>query len=102
MDWISFPMDLDLLKNESGWSGMFTREQASGAIPNGAHVVKALHEPGDATAVGSIATVLGSIGVPEGSSIPGYESVRYFYFVEWQRRPRVACGIVDYKIRARP
>ncbi len=53
---------------------LFTRYQAEGAIPNGARVRKSSSDPGDAHAVGSLATVLGSLGPLEGE---------FGYFVLW-------------------
>lgn len=90
--------DLDLVRDEPGWCGAFTRNQVPGAIPNGTLVEKVRCDPLDAHSLGAFAIVLGSIRAPV--PIRGYESVKYFYFVEWRSRPRTACGVVDYKIRA--
>jgi hypothetical protein len=93
---------------EVGWQGAFTRRQADGAIPNGARIVKAHAEEGDGHPVGSLGTVLGSLGFPpEAAEEAAAElaakgldprPVKYAYFVEWDATPRVAVGVMDYKI----
>lgn len=87
------------LREEPGWYGMFMRDQAVGAIPNGARIEKALCEPGDAHPAGTPGTVLGSFHPPK--PVPGY-ATEYWYFVEWDCNPRVACGVMDFKIRRLP
>jgi hypothetical protein len=77
---------------EPGWTGIFTREQAEGAIANGRRVVKVKGEAGDAHPVGATATVLGSLSYPELGGIG--------YFVEWDSRPRVAVFVIAWKIEA--
>lgn len=89
------------LRTEPGWSGNFTREQARGAIPNGARIVKAWCEPGDPHRVGALGTVLGSFATPpEAVGVAALDGrpIRHFYFVAWDDTPRVAVGLIDLKI----
>lgn len=85
------------MRSEPGWTGMFTRERAPGALACGTTIRKVRSDPGDAHPDGSIGTVLGS--VPVSRPIQG---ARYFYFVEWRDAPCVACTIVDFRIAAEP
>lgn len=79
------------IRNEPGWFGAFTRQQAAGAIPNGARVVKVAEDPrGDRTPLRTAGTVLGSLARPEDGAL--------FYFVSWDTSPRVASGCVAWKI----
>jgi hypothetical protein len=72
-----------------GWFGVHTRQQEPGAIPNGARVRKIDCDRGDAHAVGTCATILGSVVHPERG---------FAYFVEWDPKPRVAVLVVGDKI----
>lgn len=94
------------LGSEPGWAGVFTRHQAPGAIANGTQVYKAAEERGDATPLGTVGEVLGSIPSPPdlGAQYPAPdgEPVRFAYFVEWRNRPRVAVGVLDWKIKEGP
>jgi hypothetical protein len=78
-----------------GYFGSFTRAQAQGAIPNGARVRKAFEDPsGDRTPIGSLGTVLGSF--------VGYvsdDAAMLAYFVEWDRKPRIAVSLSFWKIQ---
>lgn len=74
------------LQEEPGWLGVFTRQQAPGAIQNGTTIVKSAMGPGDGTPIGTRGTVLGSFSMEP--FMPGF-----FYFVEWENKPRVAVGI---------
>lgn len=76
------------LHHERGWVGAFTRAQAPGAIENGAEVVKVQTELGDTNPVGTKGAVLGSL-LREGV---------HFYFVEWANAPRIAVGVMGWKI----
>lgn len=93
------------VRSEPGWMGAFTRDHAEGAIPNGARIVKLDGEPGDSTPSGTEGTVLGSIDarLPELRAEARRQGVRppdaYWYFVEWSNRPRVAVGLMDWKIK---
>lgn len=84
---------------EPGWVGGFTRHQAAEAYPNGSRIVKLPGEAGDATAVGTYGTVLGSL---PGDLVVVYNPnglrLAYFYFVEWDDKPRCAVGVADWKI----
>lgn len=84
---------------EPGWLGGFTRNQAPGAHPNGSRVVKVREEDGDSTPLGTGGTVLGSLdGSALGYRNPDGSVVRFAYFVEWEDKPRVAVGVLDWKI----
>lgn len=73
-----------------GWHGAHTRTEAPGALRNGTRVHKIATEDGDTHPVGSKATILGSVHVPERG---------YAYFVEWDDSPRYAVLVVAGKIR---
>jgi hypothetical protein len=103
-------MSEPFLTIEAGWHGVFTRQQAKGAIPNGSRIVKTASEKGDSTPYGALGTVLGSLGPfpPEAAAEAKAELVAkglepndvvYAYFVEWDALPRTAVGIMDWKIR---
>lgn len=77
------------LREEPGWAGVFTREQADGCYPNGSRVEKTIEEKGDAHPVGARGTVLGSISHPD---------VGTAYFIEWDDTPRMAVATVAAKI----
>jgi hypothetical protein len=79
---------------EPGWAGAFTRHQAAGAIANGADIVKTRSEVGDTHKDGARGTVLGSV------SHPDVQDGAILYFVEWRTLPRVAVGVMDFKIEA--
>lgn len=85
--------------SEPGYIGAFTREHAEGALPNGARVVKRNSEEKDPRPNGSLGTVLGSI---DGSLIDTglmlRFKARYMYFIEWDDAPRVAVGVIDWKV----
>lgn len=78
------------IREEPGWTGPFSRKQFPGAIPNGSRIRKVSGEPGDAHTLGARGTVLGSI-----QPLP---HLPYFYFVEWDDSPRIACGVLGAKI----
>ena len=82
---------------EREYFGMFTRDQADGAWPNGTRVIKVKGDPGgdDTTALGVTGTVLGSIMMPEVSRHP-------FYFIEWDDKPLIAIGVSGWKIEQVP
>jgi hypothetical protein len=103
MDVTDAPKLSDLM-TEPGWVGVFTRYETPGAIPNGTSVVKAESEPGDAHPVGAPGKVLGSMpNIPEVDEAAKHKGLRppnaYWYFVEWEVRPRHAVAIMDWKIR---
>lgn len=82
------------LREYPGYIGVHTREQAPGALPNGARVVKVKTEPGDTHPIGAEATVLGSIKAP-----PEVQHIAaYFYFVEWDAHPGIVVGVVSTKV----
>lgn len=80
-------------RDEPGYIGAFTREQAAGAIPNGLPVIKGAGEAGDGTPEGTPGVVLGSFRHP--AVMDGL----ICYFIEWKNRPRVACAVVEWKIK---
>jgi hypothetical protein len=77
------------LKHESGWDGLFTRQQIEGAIENGARIFKFKQEDKDSTPLGTEGTVLGSMEV----------TGTIGYFVEWDIRPRTAVFVIAEKIQ---
>jgi hypothetical protein len=81
----------------SNYVGVHTHQQADGALPNGSRVVKIKTDPGDGHPLGSLATVVGSIGVPIGKEFAD----PYFYFVVWDARPRIAVGVASGKLGPR-
>ncbi len=85
-------MKIPRVRNEPGWVGAFTRWEAPGALANGTKVVKIVTEEKDAHPVGARATVLGSLPVPAGMG------GGYAYFVEWEDAPRLAVGVMGWKI----
>lgn len=76
------------LHTEQGWAGNFTRNQASGCIPNGTRIVKTLVESGDTHKLGDTGVVLGSIAAAGMSG----------YFIEWDDRPKHAVFTCSHKI----
>lgn len=82
-------MKRTVLQQEQGWTGMFTRARARGALPNGMRVVKAASEPFDIHEAGATGNILGSLQA-DGALI---------YFVEWDDRPRFAVGTMAWKIQ---
>lgn len=85
------------LRREHGYAGIFTRDQAEGAIPNGARIVKQNSEPGDSHSDGAQGVVLGSIASPP--ELIEKFGAKFAYFIEWDGSPRVAVGTVDRKVR---
>ncbi len=81
-----------MLIETPGWTGAFTTEQAEGALPNGTRIEKTKSEPKDATPGGTPGTILGSI------SHPGVMNGAIMYFVEWDDRPKVAVGVMGWKL----
>lgn len=81
------------LRTEPGWVGIFTRARAPGALANGTKVRKVNSKPNDTHTDGAPGVVLGSFPVTDPAT-----DARYFYFIEWTDQPRIACGIVDFRI----
>jgi hypothetical protein len=69
--------------------GLYTTEQAIGAIPNGSRVQKTNTEPDDAHQDGALAVVLGSICHPDKG---------LGYFVVFDDAPDIAVLIVGKRI----
>jgi len=80
------------IKNYPGYTGAFTRRQASGAIDNGTTVVKVSEDKGDAHPLGSEGAVLGSIAAG---------GLGILYFIEWDATPGVAVAVAEVKVRPR-
>lgn len=77
-----------------GYEGPFTRYEWPGAWPNGSRVEKIAHDPGgDMTPDGTLGTILGSLGDPDGTDD------RILYFIEWDNHPKRAVGCVSNKLR---
>jgi len=81
-----------------GYIGVFTRGEAPGAFKNGTRIRKVLFEKGDGHPIGALGTVLGSIRAPAEVRAQFPAAGPYFYFVEWDARPRVAVGVASAKI----
>lgn len=88
----------DLFRLYPGWLGAHTRGEAPGAFPNGTRIKKTVFEKGDGHPLGTLGTVLGSIAAP--SDLAARFGTRYFYFVEWDPKPKVAVGVAGSKISA--
>jgi hypothetical protein len=84
------------LRNYPGYSGMFTRDQAKGALRNNTRVVKTASDLGDGQPDGSLGTVLGSINGPR-ELVARFNS-RYLYFVEWDLRPGYVVAVISRKV----
>lgn len=80
------------LREWPGYTGMFTRNEAPGAMPNGTRVAKTRSEHGDSHPDGSLGTVLGSFREPA-----VYPDT--FYFVEWDAGRGFAVGTLALKLR---
>lgn len=76
------------IRPEPGWEGAFTRNRHPGAMPSGTRIVKSVHESGDMVPVGTVGTVLGSIGTPDMTG----------YFVAWDSHPHRAVFLAGFKI----
>lgn len=82
-------MRIGAFVTEPGWFGVFTREQAPKAIPNGTRICKVATEHGDAHPIGTKGLVLGSLAADDQQTL---------YFIEWEPRPRFAVAVADFKI----
>lgn len=76
------------LSEEPGWTGCFTRNNAQGAMRAGTRIIKKNSEAADLAQDGSPGTVLRSI---KGGLL-------IFYFVEWDKNPKCAIGVIPEKI----
>jgi hypothetical protein len=80
---------MDSIGPHEGYRGVFTRRSYPGAWPPGTRVAKTRFEANDSQPVGTLGTVLGSIGHPDlGSG----------YFVEWDSLPRCAVFVMGTKL----
>lgn len=85
------------MRSEPGWIGEFSRDQATGAIENGTAVAKIKSEPEDTHQDGAMATVLGSLAVPE--DLRAEYPCEFVYWVEWYDTPRCAVFVGGHRIR---
>lgn len=83
-------------REEPGYVGAFTRENAPGALPAGSRIRKAHSEDGDS--MPAPGTVLGSFSDGHSFDRPGLVGADFVYFVEWDRRPFYAVAISNRKI----
>lgn len=67
------------------WIGTFSRDEAPGAWKNESTVQKSVFLPGDSTPIGTLGTVLGSLG-----PIPTEHGSEFGYFLEWSNAPHIA------------
>jgi hypothetical protein len=79
-----------------GYHGVFTRDQAPGALASGTRIMKASSEEGDAHPDGALGTVLGSMSHPE------VQNGAVMYFIEWDARPKVAIATIGVKVVPAP
>ena len=77
------------ISTQEGYIGAFTRHQADGAFPNGTRIRKINSEPNDITRDDEVGTILGSVQGP---------GLGFFYFVEWDNKPKVAVGAMAKKV----
>jgi hypothetical protein len=84
---------LNQVSDMQGTRPVYTQAQAAGAWANGTKVVKVGSDSTDGHQDGSRAKVVGSVG-PFKPPNP-----RYFYFVTWEDRPDVPCGIASHRIK---
>lgn len=83
-----------MFREHPGYVGMFSRNEALGAIPNNTRISKVWSEPGDAHEIGELGTVLGSVICPPELG----SEVKYLYFVEWDDMPKTSVAVIDKKI----
>lgn len=92
---------------EEGLMGVFTRDQADGAIPNGSVVEKRHTEPGDMTEDGTKGIVVGSINIadhPEhfeeltGTGIKPGPGEKYVYFVQWESAQVMVVSLREHRV----
>jgi len=65
-------------------------------IKKGSKITKVMAEVGDRNPLGSLGTVVGSIGP---FKVPGVTSM-YSYFIEWDRVPGIFVSCIESKVRA--
>jgi hypothetical protein len=82
-------------RNELGLN--WTEEEAPGALPNGTKIVKVAADPDDMRPLGATGVVIGSLGPV---NLPGWEHVKYGYFVRWDDAPEWPTAVMDFKVRA--
>lgn len=85
------------------WEGVFTTQQAEGAILNGTRVQKCASEPDDGHGDGDLGTVVGSMGPFDPSQalidIDPRFNCSYGYFIEWDASPGLPVFTAGFKVR---
>lgn len=71
---------------------------AEGAYPIGSRIVKVRNESELETPVGTRGTVVASHYVGDVPPPAGTPKAEYFYFVEWEDKPGLPVGVIDWKI----
>lgn len=85
-------MSIGELKDLPGYIGKHTQDRAQGALVNGTRVRKIRSDSSDTHKDGALATILGSMGLPDKKLC--------VYFVEWDDVPGYAVAIAGYRIEA--
>lgn len=89
-------------RTEQGWVGIFTREEAPGALPNGTRIEKTGAEPDDYHGDGAKGTILGSVTAEDCAQHLGQKpggGSELAYFVEWDNMPKYAVGISQRRVK---
>jgi len=88
--------------------GVFTRDEAEGAIPNGSVVEKVNAAEDDLTSNGTLGIIIGSLNVEEhahalqeltGTPHAREEGENYSYFVQWETSQMMVVGIREARVR---
>ena len=91
---------IPVLREWPGYVGLFVRDEAAGAIPNGRKIVKINTQPGDINKHGATGTVIGSVDcVKSAPELANRYRVRFLYFIEWHEMPNVVVAIKESRIR---
>lgn len=93
--------ELGPFREEPGWIGFFTRDEASGALANGTRIEKINSEKGDGHQDGDTGTILGSVSAEVTEEHFGAKPKNSLmaYFIEWDDMPRYAVGIGSNRIK---
>jgi hypothetical protein len=78
------------IQDHPGYTGAFTTDEANGAMKNGTRVMKFTSEAGDLTPTGTHGSIRGSLY---------YQDTGYFYFIEWDNKPKTVVGCTGFKLR---
>lgn len=85
------------ITTHEGYYGIFSKNEAEGAWPNGTRVRKVNSQDGDGHLDGSLGTILGSYKNTHKTE-PKFEDVAYLYWVEWDDMPKVPIGTISTKL----